>query len=80
MVSRAGVEPATCRLGGGCSIQLSYRDTGAFIWAMLFIALLELCLIKNGIQLITDQVTTPAVQPVDLTGLHQPGQFSFARD
>lgn len=26
MASLAGVEPATCRLGGGCSILLSYRD------------------------------------------------------
>ena len=25
MVRLAGVEPAACRLGGGCSIQLSYR-------------------------------------------------------
>ncbi len=26
LASLAGVEPATCRLGGGCSILLSYRD------------------------------------------------------
>ena len=26
MVSREGFEPPTCPLGGGCSIQLSYRD------------------------------------------------------
>ena len=28
LASLAGVEPATCRLGGGCSILLSYRDVG----------------------------------------------------
>jgi hypothetical protein len=26
MASRSGFEPPTCRLGGGCSIRLSYRD------------------------------------------------------
>ena len=26
LASRRGFEPPTCRLGGGCSIQLSYRD------------------------------------------------------
>ena len=26
LASRAGFEPATCRLGGGDSIHLSYRD------------------------------------------------------
>ena len=28
MVPRAGFEPATYRLGGDCSIQLSYRGSG----------------------------------------------------
>ncbi len=27
MASQAGLKPATCPLGGGCSIQLSYWDT-----------------------------------------------------
>ena len=26
MASLKGFEPSTCRLGGGCSIQLSYSD------------------------------------------------------
>ena len=29
MASQRGVEPPTCRLGGGCSIQLSYWDVVA---------------------------------------------------
>lgn len=34
LVSRAGLEPAAFRLGGGCSIRLSYRDVQW--WAVLF--------------------------------------------
>ncbi len=30
VVIPAGFEPATCPLGGGCSIQLSHGTTGAF--------------------------------------------------
>ena len=31
MASQAGIEPATFPLGGGCSIQLSYWDSGAHV-------------------------------------------------
>ena len=31
LVPRAGFEPATCRLGGGCSIQLSYRGAARML-------------------------------------------------
>ena len=32
LASRRGFEPPTCRLGGGCSIQLSYRDIIEFYY------------------------------------------------
>ena len=34
MVTPAGFEPATCPLGGGCSIQLSHGAFGAFLAAL----------------------------------------------
>lgn len=36
LVSRAGFEPATCPLGGGCAIQLCHRDLiGKFTFNVL---------------------------------------------
>lgn len=32
LVRKAGFEPATYRLGGGCSIQLSYKRKKVLIW------------------------------------------------
>lgn len=48
MASLAGVEPATLRLGGECSIQLSYRDSS--VEFKLFINSLQ-CLVNSKTQI-----------------------------
>ena len=74
MAPRAGVEPATPRLGGGCSIRLSYRGLGRIVTDRVDLDVFRSLNMRMHIKRILEETKTIAV--VGLS--NNPTKASFA--